>query len=97
MLEGEDMRRVISVLLILMQLLFFINYFINEDIMQFNLYLWIFTAVFGVLLSIRSWRNGAYLYESELLYKITYISLSIVSGASIIFNLFLIFTRPHLL
>lgn len=91
------MRRVISILLILMQLLFFINYFLNDGLMFFNLYLWAFTAVFGIMLGVRSWRNGPYLYENLFLYKITYLILSIISISSVLFILYLLITRPYLL
>lgn len=91
------MRRVISVLLIMMQLLFFLNYFINGSIMQLNLYLWIFTALFGALISYRLWSNAPHIYESEKLYMAMRISLSAVSAASIIFILILVITRPYLL
>ncbi len=91
------MRRVISILLILMQLLFFINHFLNDGIMFFNLYLWSFTAIFGILMSIRSWRNGPYLYENHFLYKATYLILSIISILSLLFIFFLFITRPYLL
>lgn len=91
------MRRVIAILLIMMQLLFFINYFINGSIMQLNLYLWIFTAIFGAVISFRLWRNAPHMYESETLYMIMRISLSAVSAASIIFITLLVIARPYLL
>ena len=91
------MRRVISVLLIIMQLLFFINYFINASIMQLNLYLWAFTALFGVLISIRLWRNAPHIYVIEALYLAMRSSLSAVSAASLIFIMILIMSRPYLL
>ena len=91
------MRRVISILLILMQLLFFINYFLNEGVMFFNLYLWAFTSVFGILMGIRSWKNGPYLYENQFLYKTTHLTLSTISILSLLFIFFLIITRPDLL
>ena len=91
------MRRVISILLILMQLLFFINYFLNEGVMFFNLYLWAFTAIFGIMMGIRSWRNGSYLYENHFLYKATYLILFIISILSMLFIFFLLITRPYLL
>ncbi len=91
------MRRVISILLIMMQLLFFLNYFINGSIMQLNLYLWIFTALFGVIISYRLWRNAPHMYESEGVYMALRISLSIVSSASIIFIVLLVIARPYLL
>lgn len=91
------MRRVISVLLILMQLLFFLNYLINGSIMQLNLYLWIFTALFGALVSYRLWSNAPHMHESEKLYMTMRISLSVVSTASIIFILMLVIARPYLL
>ena len=91
------MRRVISILLILMQLLFFINYFLNEGVMFFNLYLWAFTAIFGIMMGIRSWRNGSYLYENHFLYKATYLILFIISILSMLFIFYLLITRPYLL
>ena len=91
------MRRVISILLILMQLLFFINYFLNEGVMFFNLYVWAFTAIFGIMMGIRSWRNGSYLYENHFLYKATYLILFIISILSMLFIFFLLITRPYLL
>lgn len=91
------MRRVISILLILMQLLFFINYFFNEGVMFFNLYLWAFTAIFGVLMGFRSWRNGPYLYENHFFHKVTHLILSIISILSLLFIFFLLITRPYLL
>lgn len=91
------MRRVISILLILMQLLFFINYFLNEGVMFFNLYLWAFTAIFGIMMGIRSWRNGPYLYENHFLYTATYLIVSLLSILSLLFIVFLFVTRPYLL
>lgn len=91
------MRRVISILLILMQLLFFINYFLNEGMMFFNLYLWAFIAVFGIMMGVRSWKNGPYLYENHFLYKATYSILFIISILSVMFIFFLFITRPYLL
>lgn len=91
------MRRVISILLILMQLLFFINYFLNEGMMFFNLYLWAFIAVFGIMMGVRSWKNGPYLYENHFLYKATYLILFIISILSVMFIFFLFITRPYLL
>lgn len=91
------MRRVISILLILMQLLFFINYFLNEGVMFFNLYLWAFTAIFGIMMGVRSWKNGPYLYENHFFYKTIYLILSIISILSVLFIFFMLLTRPYLL
>lgn len=91
------MRRVISILIILMQLLFFINYFLNEGVMFFNLYLWAFTAIFGIMMGVRSWRNGPYLYENHFFYKASYLILFIISILSVLFIFFLLITRPYLL
>lgn len=91
------MRRVILILLILMQLMFFINYIINDGIIFFNIYVW---SVLGVISLVTGWRAvkaGPNLYENRRVHSGLSLTLFILSIASLLFILLIVFTRPYFL
>jgi|GEM_PF-1557034 len=91
------MRRVILILLILMQFMFFINYIINDGIIFFNIYVW---SVLGIISLVTGWRaikSGPNLYENRRVHSGLSLTLFILSIASLLFVLLIVFTKPYFL
>ena len=59
------MRRVILILLMLIQILFFINYTINDGIIFYNIYIWFTIAALAIIVGVRAFRSEPHLNESR--------------------------------
>lgn len=91
------MRRVILILLMLIQLLFFINYSINDDIIFFNIYIWFTVAALAIFTGIRAYRSEPNLNESLALHSYFSLALIIISAASVLFIIYVAITEPYYL
>ncbi|WP_411843256.1 hypothetical protein [Salinicoccus sp. HZC-1] len=91
------MRRVILILLILMQLMFFINYVINDGIIFFNIYVWSALSIISVLAGWRAVKSEPNLYENRKIHSILSFTLFIFSILSLVFILFVVLTKPYYL
>lgn len=91
------MRRVILILLVLMQLMFFINYVINDGIIFFNVYVWAVFSLISLLAGWRALKSEPNLYENRKIHSSLSLTLFIVSILSMVFILFIVFTRPYYL
>lgn len=91
------MRRVILILLVLMQLMFFINYVINDGIIFFNVYVWSVFSLISLLAGWRALKSEPNLYENRKIHSSLSLTLFIVSILSMVFILFIVFTRPYYL
>lgn len=91
------MRRVILILLVLMQFMFFINYIINDGIIFFNIYVWFALSLISLFAGWRAVRSEPNLYESRKFHFGLALTLFILSIVSLIFILIIVFTRPYFL
>lgn len=91
------MRRVILILLVLMQLMFFINYVINDGIIFFNVYVWSVFSLISLLAGWRALKSEPNLYENRKIHSSLSLTLFIVSILSMVFILFIVFTKPYYL
>ncbi|MFB9860559.1 MULTISPECIES: hypothetical protein [Salinicoccus] len=91
------MRRVILILLILMQAMFFINYIVNNGVIFFSIYIW---ALLSIISFISSWRAVVAepnLYENRSIHLSLSLTLLIMSLMSLIFVALIAATRPYFL
>lgn len=91
------MRRVILILLMLIQILFFINYSINDGIIFYNIYIWFTLAALAIITGIRSFRSEPYLNESRRMHSYFSLALIIISCASVLFILYIAIMHPYYL
>lgn len=91
------MRRVILILLMLIQILFFINYSINDSIIFFNIYIWFIVAALAMVTGIRAFRAEPNLNESQALHLYFSAALIIISAASVLFIIYVAITEPYYL
>lgn len=82
------MRRVILVLLILLQLIFFLDFILNREVIFINVYLWLGISMITSFVGYRSVHSEPNLDESMLTHKIisyTLMFLSLISIGCIIY------------
>ncbi|AKG72971.1 hypothetical protein [Salinicoccus halodurans] len=91
------MRRVILILLVLMQLMFFINYIINDGIIFFNIYVWSVLSLISLFTGWRAIRSEPNLYENRRFHFGLSLTLFILSIVSLIFIVLIAFTKPYFL
>lgn len=77
------MRRVILVLLILLQLIFFLDFILNSEFIFINIYIWLGISIISAVVGYRSTRSEPNLDESMLTHKIISYSLMWLSLISI--------------
>lgn len=91
------MKRAILILLMLIQILFFINYSVNDGIIFFNIYIWFTVAVLAIITGIRTIRSEPNLNESPVLHLYFSLALIIISAASLLFVIYVAITEPYYL
>ncbi len=91
------MRRVILILLMLIQILFFINYTINDGIIFYNIYIWFTLAALAIITGIRAFRSEPHLNESRNMHSYFSLALIIVSCTSVLFILYIAIMQPYYL
>ncbi|CAM4210960.1 MULTISPECIES: hypothetical protein [Jeotgalicoccus] len=91
------MRRVILILLMLIQILFFINYSINDGIIFYNIYIWFTLAALAIITGIRAFRSEPHLNESRNMHSYFSLALIIISCASVLFILYIAIMQPYYL
>lgn len=91
------MRRVILILLILMQLMFFINYIINDGIIFFNIYVWSVLALISLISGWRAVKSEPNLYENRRVHFALSLTLFLLSITSLAFIILIVFTKPYFL
>ncbi|CAD2072643.1 hypothetical protein JEOAER750_00354 [Jeotgalicoccus aerolatus] len=91
------MRRVILILLMLIQILFFINYTINDGIIFYNIYIWFTIAALAIIVGVRAFRSEPHLNESRHMHSYFSLALIIVSCASVLFILYIAIMQPYYL
>lgn len=91
------MRRVILILLIIIQILFFINYSINDGIIFYNIYIWFTLSSLSVITGIRAFRSEPNLNESRQIHSYFSLSLIIISISSILFIVYIAIMQPYYL
>lgn len=91
------MRRVILILLMLIQILFFINLTINDGIIFYNIYIWFTVAALALFTGIRAYRSEPNLNESRRIHLYFSLSLIIISCASVLFIFYIALTEPYYL
>lgn len=91
------MRRVILILLMLIQILFFINYSINDGIIFYNIYIWFTLAALAIVTGIRAFRSEPHLNESRNMHSYFSLALIIISCASVLFILYIAIMQPYYL
>lgn len=91
------MRRVILILLIIIQILFFINYSINDGIIFYNIYIWFTLSALSVITGIRAFRSEPNLNESRQIHSYFSLSLIIISISSILFIAYIAIMQPYYL
>lgn len=91
------MRRVILILLMLIQILFFINYSINDGIIFYNIYIWFTLAALAIITGIRAFRSEPHLNESRNMHSYFSLALMIISCASVLFILYIAIMQPYYL
>ncbi|MFC3419474.1 hypothetical protein ACFOLA_08315 [Salinicoccus hispanicus] len=91
------MRRVILILLILMQVMFFINYIINDGVIFFNIYVWALLSLISLTAGWKATNSEPNLYENSNIHLALSITLLLMSVMSLIFILLIIITRPYFL
>ncbi|MCK1975748.1 hypothetical protein LNK15_01585 [Jeotgalicoccus huakuii] len=91
------MRRVILILLIIIQILFFINYSINDGIIFYNIYIWFTLSALSVITGIRAFRSEPNLNESRQIHSYFSLSLIIISISSILFIVYIAIMQPYYL
>lgn len=64
------MRRVILVLLVLLQLIFFLDFIINTEVIFVNIYIWLGISIISAYVGYRSIRSEPNLDEHMLTHKI---------------------------
>lgn len=88
------MRRVILILLVLMQLMFFLNFVINDGIIFFSIYVWAVLSIISLISGWRAVKSEPNLYESRKIHLSLSLSLFLLSATSLIFILILVISRP---
>lgn len=91
------MRRVILILLMLIQILFFINFSINDGIIFYNIYIWFTLAALAIITGIRAFRSEPHLNESRNMHSYFSLALIIISCASVLFILYIAIMQPYYL
>ncbi|GAB3067482.1 hypothetical protein ACFOU0_00600 [Salinicoccus sesuvii] len=91
------MRRVILILLILTQAMFFINYIINDGVIFFNIYVWASLSLISLIAGWRATISEPNLYENGRIHLTLSITLLLMSLMSLIFILLIVITRPYFL
>lgn len=91
------MRRVILILLMLIQILFFINYSINDGIIFYNIYIWFTLAALAIITGIRAFQSEPHLNESRNMHSYFSLALIIISCASVLFILYIAIMQPYYL
>lgn len=88
------MRRVILVLLIVMQLMFFLNFILNSDVLFGNIYIWIVMTLISLYIGYISINSEANLDENMFTHKLISWSLFILSAVAMFTMLYIfIFQR----
>ena len=77
------MRRVILVLLILLQLIFFLDFILNREVIFINVYVWLGISMITSFVGYRSAHSEPNLDESMLTHKIISYTLMLLSLISI--------------
>lgn len=91
------MRRVILILLVLMQLMFFINFVINDGIIFFSIYVWAALSIISLISGWRAIKSEPNLYESRKIHLTLSLSLFLLSVISLVFILIIVILRPFYL
>mgnify|MGYP005831217301 CR=1 FL=1 len=89
------MRRVILILLILMQIMFYINYIVNDGIIFFNIYVWALLNLISLMAGWKAAKSEPNLYENRHIHFALSVILLLMSVMSLIFMLLIILTRPY--
>ncbi len=91
------MRRVILILLVLMQLMFFINFVINDGIIFFSIYVWAVLSIISLISGWRALKSEPNLYENRKIHLTLSLSLFLLSVISLVFILIIVILRPFYL
>lgn len=91
------MRRVILILLIIIQILFFINYSINDGIIFYNIYIWFILSILSVITGISAFRSEPNLNESRKIHSYFSLALIIIALTSILFIFYIAIMQPYYL
>lgn len=78
------MRRVILVLLVILQLIFFLDFFINTEVIFINIYIWLGISIISSYVGWRSIRSEPNLDEHMRTHKIISHSLLYISVAAVL-------------
>lgn len=91
------MSRVILILLLFIQMLFFINFMMNEGIIFFNVYIWVFVALISIVAGTRDFMKDQISSESRQLQGYFSLTLVTLSISSLLFVLYVVMTEPYYL
>lgn len=80
----SDVRRVILVLLVLLQLIFFLDFIINTDVIFINIYIWLGISMISTYVGWRSIHSEPNLDEHMLTHKIISHTLLYISIAALL-------------
>ncbi|CAD2072442.1 hypothetical protein [Phocicoccus pinnipedialis] len=91
------MTRVILILLLFIQMLFFINFTLNEGILFFNIYIWVSVALISIVAGARDFMKEQVSRESTQLQGYFSLTLVTLSLSSLVFVLYIVVTEPYYL
>lgn len=91
------MSRVILLLLLFIQMLFFINFTLNEGIIFFNVYIWVSVALISIVAGTRDFMKDQISSESMQLQGYFSLTLVTLSISSLLFVLYVVVTEPYYL
>ena len=91
------MTRVILILLLFIQLLFFVNFTLNDGILFFNVYIWVSVALISIVAGARDFMKDQIFSDSTQLYGYFSLTLVTLSLSSLVFVLYIVVTEPYYL
>ena len=91
------MRRVILVLLVILQLIFFLDFFINTDFIFINIYLWLGISMISGYAGWRSIQSEPNLDENMRTHKVISHSLLYISVAAILCIIYIFVFKGYII
>ena len=91
------MRRVILVLLVILQLIFFLDFFINTDFIFINIYLWLGISMISGYVGWRSIQSEPNLDENMRTHKVISHSLLYISVAAILCIIYILVFKGYII